>query len=174
MGIILVHGDIADRSVDAIINAWNRNFIPHWLLIPQGVARSIRKKGGPEIFRELRQHGTLPVGGVVATGAGRLRARWVIHAAALHAYWRASRRSVELAATNAIALAERLGARSIAMPLLGAGTGGLDGEQSFRLVETAWSTAPRRPGLLEIVVHEERTYRRIVALRRAEDPRPSE
>jgi len=51
----LVKGDLLDYTVDVIVNAWNRNVIPWWLLIPQGVSRAIKKKAGFAPFRELAQ-----------------------------------------------------------------------------------------------------------------------
>lgn len=161
MDLELVHGDLADREADVLVNAWNRNFIPYWLLIPQGVSRSLRRRGGSEIFRELWKRGVLPLGGAVATGAGRLRARWVIHAAALHAYWRASPRSVTLAVRNTLTLAHELGARTIAMPLLGAGTGGLAPEASFEIIKGISRAVAEKPSRIEIVVFDARVFARL-------------
>lgn len=156
----LVHGDIADAEADAIVNAWNRNFIPHWLLVPQGVSKALRKRGGREIFRQVRRFGLLPVGGAVATDAGNLKATWVIHVAALHAYWTASTKSVSLGAKNAFQLAADLGARSMAMPLLGAGTGGITPERSLELIRAAWTDAPAKPESVRVFVHDGGVYQR--------------
>ena len=136
--LVLVHGDIANARVDAIINAWNRNFIPDWLLVPQGVSKALRQRGGPRPFQEIRTHGLLPLGAAVATSPGRLETRWVIHVAALHAYWAASERSVRLGYENALRVAGEIGAWTIATPLLGAGTGGLAPERSLALLREAW------------------------------------
>jgi O-acetyl-ADP-ribose deacetylase (regulator of RNase III) len=161
MPLQLVHDDLANRAVDALVNAWNRNFIPHWLLIPQGVARSLRRRAGSAPFQELARHGLLPLGGVVATCAGALPARWIIHAAALHAWWRASPRSVALATRHALILARELGATSVAMPLLGAGTGGLAPRQSFDLIDEAWRGLDEHTLRLEVVVRDEAVYREL-------------
>jgi hypothetical protein len=59
----IVEGDLLDQDVDAIVNAWNRNFIPWWLLLPQGVSGAIKRRGGIQPFKELRRHGMLPLGG---------------------------------------------------------------------------------------------------------------
>lgn len=53
MNVTIVDGDLLDQDVDVIVNAWNRNIIPWWLLIPQGVSGAIKKRGGFQPFREL-------------------------------------------------------------------------------------------------------------------------
>ena len=163
MPLVLVHDDLTRRRVDALVNAWNRNFIPHWLLVPQGVSRALRKRGGRGIFRELGRHGLLPLGGVAVTGPGALPVRWILHAAALHAYWRASERSVRLAAENALATARDLGATSVALPLLGAGTGGLAPETSLALITESWRASGDDVMLVEVVVHDERLHARLAS-----------
>ncbi len=72
MRLELVDGDLLDQKVDVIVNAWNRNIIPWWLLIPQGVSGAIKKRAGAAPFRELARFGPLPLGHAVLTGAGRL------------------------------------------------------------------------------------------------------
>jgi O-acetyl-ADP-ribose deacetylase (regulator of RNase III) len=134
----IVQGDIAQAETDAIVNAWNRNFIPHWLLIPQGVAGSLRRAAGSEPFREVSGKGMLELGEAVATGAGELEVDYIIHAAALHWYWSSSEEAVAAAAQNVFACAEGLGVDSISIPLLGAGTGRVDPEASLALIRKAW------------------------------------
>jgi ADP-ribosylglycohydrolase/O-acetyl-ADP-ribose deacetylase (regulator of RNase III) len=123
--VIEIDDDISQRHVDAIVNAWNQNFIPAWLLLPRGVSRAIRLAGGRRALGEVSRRGPLPLGAAVETTAGELRARWVLHAAGLDLSWRASPDSVRAATRSALALARWLGARSVALPLIGAGTGGL-------------------------------------------------
>src|SRR6476661_4321086 len=72
MDLRLVEGDLLDQDVEVIVNAWNRNLIPWWLLLPQGVSGAIKRRGGKEPFRELGRMGVIPLGGAVVTGAGRL------------------------------------------------------------------------------------------------------
>ena len=126
--IKIVDGDLLDQDVEVIVNAWNRNFIPHWLLWPQGVSGAIRRRAGKEPFRELRRHGLLPLGGAVLTSAGRLPHKGIIHVAGLNWWWTATEKSVRLSTKNALGLAcDRF--QSIAFPLIGAGTGGLGPER---------------------------------------------
>ena len=124
MQLQTVHGDLLDQNVDVIVNAWNRNIIPWWLLLPQGVSGAIKKRGGYAPFRELGKLGPIPLGGAVITGAGKLPFRSIIHVAGISMWWRSSERSVRDSTRNAIALAAQHNFTSIALPLIGAGTGG--------------------------------------------------
>jgi O-acetyl-ADP-ribose deacetylase (regulator of RNase III) len=130
MDVVQVTGDLLDQDVEAIVNAWNRNFIPWWLLLPQGVSGAIRKRAGTVPFREVRRFGLLDVGQAVETSAGRLPFKYIIHVAGLHAYWVASERSVRTSTRNALELAERLKVRSLAFPVIGGGTGGASLEKA--------------------------------------------
>ena len=71
MDLRVVQGDLLDQDVEVIVNAWNRNLIPWWLLLPQGVSGAIKRRGGKEPFRELGRTGTIPLGGAVETGPAR-------------------------------------------------------------------------------------------------------
>jgi O-acetyl-ADP-ribose deacetylase (regulator of RNase III) len=124
MTVRIVNGDLLDQDVEVIVNAWNRNLIPWWLLLPSGVSGAIKRRGGYAPFRELARKGILPLGGAVETGAGRLPFKAIIHVAGIGFLWTASRRSVHDSVVNAIALASRRGFRSIALPIIGGGTGG--------------------------------------------------
>jgi O-acetyl-ADP-ribose deacetylase len=122
--VVVVEGDMLDQPVDVIVNAWNRNVIPWWLLLPQGVSGAIKRRGGIAPFKELRRHGTIPLGGAVLTSAGKLPFRAIIHVAGINLLWRASERSIRDSVRNAIRLAQEHDFRSIAFPLIGAGSGG--------------------------------------------------
>jgi len=58
----VVQGSLLEQDVDIIVNAWNRNIIPWWLLLPQGVSGAIKKRGGCQPFREVAKHGAIPLG----------------------------------------------------------------------------------------------------------------
>jgi len=124
MEIEIVDGDILDQNVDVIVNAWNRNIIPWWLLLPQGVSGAIKKHGGYAPFRELGKLGAIPLGGAVITGPGNLSFKAIIHVAGISMWWRSSERSIRDSVRNALSLASEHGFQSIAFPLIGAGTGG--------------------------------------------------
>ncbi|MGY4101653.1 O-acetyl-ADP-ribose deacetylase [Nocardia sp. R16R-3T] len=121
--ITLVRGDITEQVVDAIVNAANSS-----LLGGGGVDGAIHRAGGPEILdacRKLRasQYGKgLPTGRAVATTAGLLAARWVIHT--VGPVWSASAdRSAQLASCyrESLRVADELGARTVAFPAISTG-----------------------------------------------------
>ena len=122
--IIEIEGDVSTRDVDVIVNAWNRNIIPVWLLVPQGVSKAIRRAGGRSAISAISRRAPLPLGAAAATLAGDLNARWVVHVAGINMLWRSSDASVRASTRNALLLARQLGARSVALPLIGAGSGG--------------------------------------------------
>ena len=130
-----VDGDLLDQTVDAIVNAWNRNIIPWWLLIPQGVSGAIKRRAGKEPFREVARHGAMPLGSAVVTGAGRLPHKAIIHVAGIDMLWTATEQSIRLSIRNAVAAAQRHGFTSIAVPAIGAGSGRFDETKSFALLK---------------------------------------
>jgi O-acetyl-ADP-ribose deacetylase (regulator of RNase III) len=119
----LITGDITTQKADAIVNAANSS-----LLGGGGVDGAIHRKGGPEILAECRQlrasrYGRgLPTGEAVATTAGRLPARWVIHTVG-PVFAKSEDRTPLLrnCYVNSLRVAGELGARSIAFPLISAG-----------------------------------------------------
>jgi O-acetyl-ADP-ribose deacetylase (regulator of RNase III) len=140
--IEIVAGDLLDQPVEVIVNAWNRNIIPWWLLIPQGVSGAIKKRAGLEPFREVARHGPIPLGGAVFTGAGKLPFKGIIHVAGISMWWRSSEASIRGSVANALQLADKHDFRSIGMPLIGAGTGGGDERAVQRMIEDELSRAP--------------------------------
>lgn len=121
-----VRGDITTQRVDAIVNAANSS-----LLGGGGVDGAIHRAGGPEILEACRMlrastlTGGLPTGSAVATTAGRLPARHVIHA--VGPVWSASEdRSALLASAyrQSLRVAQEVGARSVAFPAISAGVYG--------------------------------------------------
>lgn len=124
MNLKIVDGDLLDQDVEVIVNAWNRNIIPWWLLLPRGVSGAIKQRAGYGPFRELGRKGPIPLGGAVETNAGRLPFKAIIHVAGISMLWRSSEYSIRNSVLNAIRLATDKGYGSIAFPLIGAGTGG--------------------------------------------------
>ncbi len=123
MNYKVVDGDLLTQPVDVIVNSWNRNFLPWWLLLPQGVSGAIKRKGGYQPFRELARMPMIPLGGAVITSAGRLPYKAIIHVAGINVFWRATRHSIRQSVINAITLALEKGYASIAIPIIGAGSG---------------------------------------------------
>ena len=127
-------GDLLGQPVQVIVNAWNRNIIPWWLLLPQGVSGAIKKHGGTEPFQELARHGFLPLGQAVLTGAGNLPFKGIIHVAGINMAWRASEYSIRQSAQNAMAIVNQRDFESVAFPLIGAGSGGFNTAQAKQIL----------------------------------------
>jgi O-acetyl-ADP-ribose deacetylase (regulator of RNase III) len=124
--IVVLQGDLTDQEADAIVNAANSS-----LLGGGGVDGAIHRRGGPEILaeckelRRTRYPDGLPTGQVVATTAGMLPARWVIHTVG-PVFSRSEDRSALLASCHAESLrvADALGARTVAFPAISTGVYG--------------------------------------------------
>ncbi|MDR6977687.1 O-acetyl-ADP-ribose deacetylase (regulator of RNase III) [Streptomyces sp. 3330] len=141
--ITLVQGDITRQSVDAIVNAVNSS-----LLGGGGVDGAIHRRGGPEILAECRRlrashYGKgLPTGRAVATTAGELDARWVIHTVG-PVYSATEDRSELLASCfrESLRVADEVGARTVAFPAVSAGIYGWPMDDAARIaVETVRAT----------------------------------
>lgn len=130
----LVSGDLLKQPVDVIVNSWNRNVIPWWLLLPQGVSGAIKRHAGTAPFRALSRVGIMPLGSAVLTSAGRLHFRGIIHVAGINLCWLASEYSIRQSTRNAVQLAEQQGFSSMAIPLIGAGSGGFPAEKARCLI----------------------------------------
>jgi O-acetyl-ADP-ribose deacetylase len=117
--VTVVEGDIAALEVDAVANAANDH-----LWMGAGVAGALKRAGGDEIEREAVAKGPIPVGDALATGAGHLPARYVIHAAVMGQDLRTSADAIERATRRTLEVAEELGVESVALPAFGTGVGG--------------------------------------------------
>ena len=125
----VVEGDIAALDVDAIANAANDH-----LWMGSGVAGAIKRAGGEEIEREAVALGPVAIGEAVATGAGRLRARHVIHGAVMGQNLRTNAALVERTTRRCLEVADELGARSLALPAFGTGVGGFPLEECAEIM----------------------------------------
>jgi O-acetyl-ADP-ribose deacetylase (regulator of RNase III) len=135
MQVEVVQGDLLEQSVEVIVNAWNRNIIPWWLLLPQGVSGAIKRRGGTQPFREVAKHGPIPLGKAVLTSAGKLPFRGIIHAAGINMLWRASEYSIRQSVRNAMQIVQREGFASVAFPLIGAGSGGFSEAKALEIMQ---------------------------------------
>ena len=135
MSVRVVEGDLLDQKTDVIVNAWNRNLIPWWLLLPQGVSGAIKKRAGYKPFIELRKAGVLPLGGAVVTSAGKLPFKAIIHVAGIGHDWRSSETSIRQSVRSALTEAKVRDFHSVAMPLIGAGTGGGSPDNVQNIIE---------------------------------------
>jgi O-acetyl-ADP-ribose deacetylase (regulator of RNase III) len=130
----IIEGDLLDQDVDVIVNAWNRNIIPWWLLLPQGVSGAIKKRAGLKPFIEVARYGPIPLGRAVLTSAGKLSFKGIIHVAGINMLWRASERSIRDSVRHALELAEKNRFGSIAFPIIGAGSGGFPVDKALQLM----------------------------------------
>lgn len=131
--IRLVRGDLTSLSTDAIVNAANDR-----LWMGGGVAGAIKRRGGAEIEREAVAKGPLPIGEAVATRAGRLPARHVIHTVTMGQDLTTSEPYIRAATRSALRVADALALRTVGFPALGTGVGGfpLDRAAAVMLEET--------------------------------------
>jgi len=127
----IVEGDITELEIDAIVNAANED-----LKLGSGVAGAIREKGGPSIQEECDRIGHTAVGTAVMTGAGGLKARQVIHAVGPRMGEGDEDRKLASAVRSALALADRNGLRSIALPAISTGVFGFPMDRAARITLT--------------------------------------
>jgi len=122
-------GDIATVEADAIANAANDH-----LWMGAGVAGALKRAGGEQIEREAVAQGPIERGAAVATTAGRLNARYVIHGAVMGQDLRTNGDLIARTTRACLALADELGCASLALPAFGTGVGGFSVDECARLM----------------------------------------
>ena len=127
--IALRQGDLTDADVDAIVNAANND-----LMLGGGVAGAIRVKGGPAIQHECDKIGPIALGEAAITGAGRLRARHVIHAASMRLGESTSETNLRSATRNSLRRADEHLLKTIAFPAIGTGIAGFPIERCAQVM----------------------------------------
>jgi O-acetyl-ADP-ribose deacetylase (regulator of RNase III) len=150
--------DITALAVDAIVNPANEA-----LQLGSGVAGAIRQRGGPAIQEECDLIGTCAVGQAVVTKAGKLKAKWVIHA--VGPVWKGGSYGEEMLLASAVLQAlrrgEDIGAASVALPAISAGTFGFPMDKAAEIaVAAARSFAPNAEYVKKIVfcLHDDAAY----------------
>ena len=155
-----MQGDITEQDVDAIVNAAN-----HSLLGGGGVDGAIHRRGGPEILAEckkLRQEkypDGLPTGQAVATTAGQLKARWVIHAVG-PTYTTSKDKSQLLADCfrNSLVVADELGASTVAFPAISTGVYRWPVDDAARIALETVRATDTRVKEIRFVLFDQRAY----------------
>ena len=127
--IVLLQGDLTEMDVDAIVNAANND-----LQLGGGVAGAIRRKGGEAIQRECDAIGSIPIGGATITTGGKLRSRFVIHAASMQLGGETTPRALRSSTAHALRIAADRGLRSIAFPAVGTGIAGFPIPECARIM----------------------------------------
>jgi len=144
----IVYGDIINQNVDVIINSWNRNIIPWWLLLPQGVSGTIKKQGGTKPFQEVAKYGAMPLGKAVITTAGKLKFRAIIHVAGINMFWCATKYSVQQSVINAMEIVNKENFKSAAFPVIGSGSGNRGKKWSLQLMLSAFEKIESRANVI--------------------------
>ncbi len=127
----LLEGDITELDVEAIVNPANSD-----LKLGSGVAGAILKKGGPSIQKECDRIGGTPVGTAVITGAGELPHKHVIHAVGPRMGQGDEDRLLASAVRSSMALADRQGLKSLALPAISTGNFGYPVNRCARVTLT--------------------------------------
>jgi O-acetyl-ADP-ribose deacetylase (regulator of RNase III) len=117
--IVIQQGDLTEMDTDAIVNAANND-----LILGAGVAGAIRRKGGEAIQRECDAVGSIPVGYAAITGGGKLKARYVIHAASMGLGSLTTAKTLQSSVAHSLRLAAERGLKTIAFPAVGTGIAG--------------------------------------------------
>jgi len=112
-------GDITECATDAIVNAANND-----LLLGAGVAGAIRNRGGPAIQQECDRIGRIALGDAALTTGGKLKAKFVIHAASMHLGGRTTEENLRASTRNSLLRAAERKLTSIAFPAIGTGIAG--------------------------------------------------
>ena len=127
----ITEGDITELDVEAVVNPANED-----LKLGSGVAGVIREKGGDAIQEECDRIGFSAVGSAVMTGAGQLRAKQVIHAVGPRMGEGDEDRKLAASVRSALALADRNGLKSIAIPAISTGNFGFPMDRCARILLT--------------------------------------
>ncbi|MGB7844675.1 MAG: macro domain-containing protein [Candidatus Acidiferrum sp.] len=128
--ILIQQGDITEMDVDAIVNAANND-----LMLGAGVAGAILRKGGNSIQRECDEIGSIPVGYAAITGAGKLKARFVIHAASMGlGDVPTTAKSLRTSTAHSLRLAGERNLKSIVFPAIGTGVSGFPMEECAQIM----------------------------------------
>jgi O-acetyl-ADP-ribose deacetylase len=154
--LTVILGDITEQATDAVVNAANNH-----LWMGSGVAGAIKAKGGQEIEREAMKLGPIEPGQAVTTTAGRLKARYCIHAAAMGQDLVTSADLISKATRRSLTEAARQGLDSISFPALGTGVGGFPVEACARLMIAAalsHSRSNEKPGSVTFVLRDEPAF----------------
>lgn len=117
--VVLEQGDLTEAAVDAIVNAANND-----LELGGGVAGAIRRQGGPAIQEECDHIGSIPIGEAALTTGGKLKARYVIHAASMQRGGRTTAESLRASTQNSLSRAAEKDLKTIAFPAVGTGIAG--------------------------------------------------
>lgn len=154
----LIKGDITEQKTDAIINTSNNR-----LILGSGLGGAIKSKGGSSIVEECSKYGTIDVGNAVITGAGDLKAKYIIHAALTEFDGPILEENIRKALTGSLKLANKRRIKSLAIPDMSMGIVRFPPKQCakilFEELEKFVKEQNRTLEFVEIVVWDIETYR---------------
>jgi len=127
--IKIIQGDITEQEVEAVVNAANNE-----LRMGGGVAGAIKRKGGQSIQEEANKISPIPVGEAAVTGAGNLKAKYVIHAVTMALDFKTDEETIRQSTANTLNRAEEYKIKAIAFPALGCGVGRLPIETAAKVM----------------------------------------
>ena len=127
--ILILEGDITGIAADALVNAANNH-----LWMGSGVAGALKRVGGQEIEDEAIAKGPIAVGEAIVTSAGKLKAKYIIHAAVMGQDLQTDAKIIRTATRNSLLRAEELALKSIALPAFGTGVGGFSLEECANIM----------------------------------------
>ena len=156
INIEVYKGDIARLELDALVNAANNR-----LWMGGGVAGALKRAGGKEIEDEAVKKGSIPVGEAIITGAGKLKAKYIIHAAVMAQDLKTDAEKIRQATKNSLLRADELSIKSIAFPALGTGVGGFPLDECARImISEVRQHSTRKTGLKRVVfaLYDEPAY----------------
>ena len=151
-----IEGDLTHVEFEALVNAANNH-----LWMGAGVAGALKTAGGKEIEEEAVAKGPIPVGEAVVTGAGKLKAKYVIHAAVMGQDLKTNAKIIREATKNSLIRGEELGIKSIAFPALGTGVGSFPLDECARIMIDEVRRYPSRKtglGKIAFVLYGQSAY----------------
>jgi O-acetyl-ADP-ribose deacetylase (regulator of RNase III) len=154
MELTVVEGDITRQQVDAVVNAANER-----MRGGGGVDGAIHRAGGPAVLEDCKRRfpDGLPTGQAGWTTAGDLPAQWVIHVVG-PVHGRGTREQLESCYANALRVADELGARTVAFPLVSAGVYGWPLDDAIRVAVDTLRTTPSEVEEARLVAFGRATY----------------
>ncbi len=156
INIEVYRGDITQLELDALVNAANNQ-----LWMGGGVAGALKRVGGKEIQDEALKKEPIPIGEAVVTGAGKLKANYVIHAAVMGQDLKTDDEKIRQATKNSLLRADEIGVKSIAFPALGTGVGGFPLDECAKImISEVRQYLTRKTGLKRVVfaLYDEPAY----------------
>ncbi len=160
MIVSIEQGDITEIKADALVNAANNEL---WMGL--GVAGALKRKGGKEIETEAMSKGPIKPGEAIETTAGKLEAKYVIHAAGMRSDGFITKETLKNSVLNSLKIAEKLELSSIAFPAIGTGVAGFPEKDCAKIMaEVILNFKSNCIEEVKIVLYSEETYKKFLQI----------